>query len=136
MTKKVTPTESGIYKEVHEYLQRYPMTLAWRIKQHSKVMEKHLNEDYGEEDKKYRYADKEYDIRKFDYAQSKILIASHHFNAVYHVIDQFNIHHILEHTDRCDKQACPYGKNCRNNLTFGKAGNKCIHGNQCYTKKQ
>ena len=45
MTKKVTPTESGIYKEVHEYLQRYPMTLAWRIKQHVKVISKHLNRD-------------------------------------------------------------------------------------------
>ncbi len=45
MTKKVTPTESGIYKEVHEYLKRYPMTFAWRIKQHVKVIAKHLNRD-------------------------------------------------------------------------------------------
>ena len=45
MTKKVTPTEEGIYKEVSDYLKRYPFTLAWRIKQHAKVMEKHLNPD-------------------------------------------------------------------------------------------
>ena len=45
MTKKVTPTESGIYKEVNEYLRRYPMTFAWRIKQHTKVIAKHLNKD-------------------------------------------------------------------------------------------
>lgn len=45
MTKKVTPTEDGIYREASEYLKRYPMTLAWRIKQHSKVISKHLNKD-------------------------------------------------------------------------------------------
>ena len=37
MTKKVISTEDGIYKETSEYLKRYPMTLAWRIRQHSKV---------------------------------------------------------------------------------------------------
>ena len=45
MTKKVISTEDGIYKEVSEYLKRYPMTLAWRIRQHSKVISKHLNKD-------------------------------------------------------------------------------------------
>lgn len=45
MTKKVTPTEEGIYKEVSDYLKRYPFTLAWRIKQHAKVINKHLNID-------------------------------------------------------------------------------------------
>jgi hypothetical protein len=45
MTKKVISTEDGIYKEASEYLKRYPMTLAWRIRQHSKVISKHLNKD-------------------------------------------------------------------------------------------
>ena len=45
MTKKVLGTEAGIYKEVSEYLKRYPTTIAWRIKQHSKVIAKHLNSD-------------------------------------------------------------------------------------------
>lgn len=45
MTKKVISTEDGIYKETSEYLKRYPMTLAWRIRQHSKVISKHLNKD-------------------------------------------------------------------------------------------
>ena len=45
MTKKVISTEDGIYKEISEYLKRYPMTLAWRIRQHSKVISKHLNKD-------------------------------------------------------------------------------------------
>lgn len=45
MTKKVTPTEAGIYKEVSGYLKRYPFTFAWRIAQHSKVIAKHLNKD-------------------------------------------------------------------------------------------
>jgi hypothetical protein len=45
MTKKVLGTEDGIYKEVSGYLKRYPMTFAWRIAQHSKVIAKHLNRD-------------------------------------------------------------------------------------------
>ncbi len=45
MTKQVTPTEEGIYKEVSEYLKRYPLTFAWRIRQHVKVITKHLNKD-------------------------------------------------------------------------------------------
>ena len=45
MTKKVISTEDGIYKEASDYLKRYPFTLAWRIKQHAKVINKHLNID-------------------------------------------------------------------------------------------
>ena len=45
MTKKIISTESGIYNEVNEYLKRYPLTFAWRIKQHVGVICKHLNSD-------------------------------------------------------------------------------------------
>ena len=45
MTKKVLGTEAGIYKEVSEYLTRYPFTFAWRIRQHVRVICKHLNPD-------------------------------------------------------------------------------------------
>jgi hypothetical protein len=45
MTKKVLGTEDGIYKEVSDYLNRYPTTFAWRIRQHVKVIAKHLNKD-------------------------------------------------------------------------------------------
>lgn len=45
MTKKIAATENGIYKEACEYLKRYPMTFAWRIAQHAKVIAKHLNKD-------------------------------------------------------------------------------------------
>ena len=45
MTKKVLGTEAGIYKEVSEYLTRYPFTFAWRIRQHVRVICKHLNSD-------------------------------------------------------------------------------------------
>lgn len=45
MTKKVASTENGIYKEVCDYLKRYPTTFAWRIQQHSRVIAKHLNAD-------------------------------------------------------------------------------------------
>ena len=45
MTKKIISSEDGIYKEVSGFLKRYPFTFAWRIKQHSKVINRHLNPD-------------------------------------------------------------------------------------------
>lgn len=45
MTKKVLGTEEGIIKEVSGYLKRYPTTIAWRIRQHARVITKHLNKD-------------------------------------------------------------------------------------------
>lgn len=37
--------EKNINKLADDFLSKYPMTVAWRINQHSKVMEKHLNPD-------------------------------------------------------------------------------------------
>lgn len=34
-----------IYKKALEFKQKYPKTIAWRLKQHCKVAEKHLNPD-------------------------------------------------------------------------------------------
>ena len=34
-----------INKLANDFLSKYPMTVAWRISQHAKVMEKHLNPD-------------------------------------------------------------------------------------------
>lgn len=34
-----------IYKKVLEFKQKYPKTIAWRLKKHCKVAEKHLNPD-------------------------------------------------------------------------------------------
>ena len=34
-----------IYKKTNEFLKKYPLTIAWRIRQHSKVMAKHINPD-------------------------------------------------------------------------------------------
>ena len=34
-----------VYKRVKEFKEKYPMTVAWRLKQNSKVVEKHLNPD-------------------------------------------------------------------------------------------
>ena len=34
-----------IYKRANEFLKKYPLTIAWRIGQHSKVMAKHINPD-------------------------------------------------------------------------------------------
>lgn len=31
------------YQKVLEYKRRYPMTIAWRLKQHCKIIDKHLN---------------------------------------------------------------------------------------------
>ena len=33
------------YVMVHEFLKKYPFTIAWRIKQHCKIIDKHLNPD-------------------------------------------------------------------------------------------
>ena len=34
-----------VYKLANDFLSKYSFTIAWRIKQHAKVMEKHLNPD-------------------------------------------------------------------------------------------
>lgn len=33
----------SVYEQVLEFLNKYPGTIAWRVKQHCKVIEKHLN---------------------------------------------------------------------------------------------
>ena len=35
----------GSYELVREFLRKYPMTIAWRVKQHCKIIDKHLNPD-------------------------------------------------------------------------------------------
>lgn len=35
--------EKSIYSQVKAFKKRYPLTIAWRLKQHSKIVEKHLN---------------------------------------------------------------------------------------------
>lgn len=35
----------NIYKKVKEFKSKYPMTIAWRLKANSKVVEKHVNPD-------------------------------------------------------------------------------------------
>lgn len=36
---------SEILKQVKNFKEKYPMTVAWRLEQHCKVVEKHLNPD-------------------------------------------------------------------------------------------
>ena len=36
---------SFIYEKVKEFKKKYPSTVAWRLKRHAKVVEKHLNSD-------------------------------------------------------------------------------------------
>ena len=36
---------SLVYEQVKKFKKKYPMTIAWRLKQHSKIIEKHLNSD-------------------------------------------------------------------------------------------
>ena len=33
------------YTLVHEFMKKYPLTIAWRLKQHAKIIDKHLNPD-------------------------------------------------------------------------------------------
>ena len=37
--------ERDVYKLADNFLSKYSFTVAWRIKQHAKIMEKHLNPD-------------------------------------------------------------------------------------------
>ena len=34
---------NGVYEKLKEFKRKYPSTLAWRLKKHAKVIEKHLN---------------------------------------------------------------------------------------------
>lgn len=34
-----------VYNKVKEFKNKYPMTISWRLKSHSKIAEKHLNPD-------------------------------------------------------------------------------------------
>ena len=34
-----------IYKRANEFLRKYPLTITWRVRQHAKVMAKHINSD-------------------------------------------------------------------------------------------
>ncbi len=43
----------SVYNKVQEFKSKYPMTICWRLKAHSKVIEKHLNND---EEIKYAFA--------------------------------------------------------------------------------
>lgn len=36
---------TSVYKSCKEFLKKYPKTIAWRVKKHSKVVEDHINED-------------------------------------------------------------------------------------------
>lgn len=40
---KVGKKMSVSYQKVLEYKRKYPMTVAWRLKQHCKIIDKHLN---------------------------------------------------------------------------------------------
>jgi hypothetical protein len=35
--------EKTVYERLVEFKRKYPMTVAWRLKQHAKIIEKHLN---------------------------------------------------------------------------------------------
>ena len=43
----------NVYEMVNEFIKKYPMTIAWRVKKHSKVVEKFLNPD---EEVKFSFA--------------------------------------------------------------------------------
>lgn len=34
-----------VYESCKKFLKKYPMTIAWRVKKHSTIVEKHLNDD-------------------------------------------------------------------------------------------
>ncbi len=38
-------SNDNVYSKVKEFKKKYPFTIAWRLKAHSKIIEKHLNDD-------------------------------------------------------------------------------------------
>ena len=45
MERKDIRTAEDVYAVVTDFLRKYPLTITWRIKQHSKIVAKHLNEE-------------------------------------------------------------------------------------------
>ena len=43
MDEKATVTHEEINKMVYDFLKKYPLTITWRLKQHSKIIAKHIN---------------------------------------------------------------------------------------------
>ena len=41
--KLTTVSFEEVYSASYEFLKKYPLTIAWRIKQHAKIVAKHLN---------------------------------------------------------------------------------------------
>ena len=35
--------ENNVYEQLLKFKKKYPMTISWRLKQHAKIIEKHLN---------------------------------------------------------------------------------------------
>ena len=60
--------KSLVYQKVREFKDKYPMTISWRLKKHSKVIDIHLNPD---EVVNYAFAaqknDNPFDIPNFSY---------------------------------------------------------------------
>ena len=36
---------NNVYDACRDFLKKYPMTVAWRVKQHAKLIQEHINED-------------------------------------------------------------------------------------------
>ena len=45
MERKDIRTADDVYAVVTDFLRKYPLTITWRIRQHSKIVAKHLNEE-------------------------------------------------------------------------------------------
>ena len=45
MERKDIRTADDVYAVVTDFLIKYPLTITWRIRQHSKIVAKHLNEE-------------------------------------------------------------------------------------------
>ncbi len=61
---------SGVYEKLKEFKQKYPMTIAWRLKKHAKIIELHLNP--GEEIK-YAFAAQKND-NPFDIVTTYVVV--------------------------------------------------------------
>ncbi|MDD3341798.1 MAG: PH domain-containing protein [Bacilli bacterium] len=62
--------ESIVYKKVKEFKRRYPMTISWRLKQHCKVIDTHINPG---EVVKYAFAAQKNDTT-FDIISTNVIV--------------------------------------------------------------
>ena len=62
----------NVYKKVKNFKQKYPLTVAWRLRNHAKVIEEHINKD---EKVLYVFAGQE-NVTSYEFFHSSIFVVT------------------------------------------------------------